>query len=147
MYYHIFSITSAYINGAQFTVEYIRPFRFISCNSSFLSMSALQRHNKIRKPRKIHQPFVDHITIIIICPIKIIFSMTLFMFYQTILSPVFIVFFNCAHAQKTQFCSLCTKYKSCYCISIFIRWQSSVFRFPSKYEYMNATGNDFEIAT
>ena len=140
MYYHIFSITSAYINGAQFTVEYIRPFRFISCNSSFLSMSALQRHNKIRKPRKIHQPFVDHITIIIICPTKSIFRM----------SPVLIVFvffLICAHVQKTQFYSLCPKYKSCYCISIFIRWQSSVFRFPSKYEYMNATGNYFEIVT
>ena len=93
MYYHIFSITSAYINGAQFTVEYIRPFRFISCNSSFLSKSALQRHIKILKHRNIHQPFVDHITIIIICPIKIIFSMTLFMFFQTKLSPVLIVCF------------------------------------------------------
>ena len=34
MYYHIFSITSAYINGAQFTVEYLRPPRFISFPAS-----------------------------------------------------------------------------------------------------------------
>ena len=45
MYYHIFSITSAYINGAQFTVEYLRPPRFISFPASLCRQPTTNQPN------------------------------------------------------------------------------------------------------